>query len=229
MFRRVAEATGTAGLVDSATEQVAAGRATRPILPTTAVSASATAQPVSASIALDRRELLHSLANRVLHSAAYQVLYAGMAVLSLVCLVASVAYNPAGWFYALECLIITGMVVEVALRFLAYGKKFWQSSWNVVDVVMVVFCVAAFLMLLVGECDAAKRREAMAEEILLIFRNIIQFSRLGVMMQKNRSRMMQSTRSIDLGSVSGLDARLMVPDVDASFSGIHFEDSEDYF
>ncbi|XJO71590.1 hypothetical protein BDV3_001076 [Batrachochytrium dendrobatidis] len=195
-----------------------------PILPTS--SNGIIANPAMTT-SFNRQEIIHSLASRLLHSTAYQVFYVAMAILSLACLAVSMTHKcPPGWFYVLECLIIVSLVVEVGVRFLAYRNKYWHSAWNILDIVMVLFCIFAFVVVVGGECDATKRKEAVAEEILLIFRNGIQFSRLVLMMKKNRTSLSTRTRNIDIDSVSGIDPRLMVPDIDNTFAGVAFDDDD---
>ncbi|KAI8920562.1 hypothetical protein BC831DRAFT_478703 [Entophlyctis helioformis] len=191
------------------------------LLPTTSASAGTAAGLASGASGsqlqaqLHRKELLHSLANRILHSTAYQVLYIALAVLSLGCLLVSLFEKcPPGWFYLVECLIILSMLVEVGVRFFAYAKKYWQSPWNMADLAVVLLCTLAFAMFSAGECGTLKRSEAVAEEIVLIFRNTIQLVRLGLLLQKNRASLGSRAKNVDLDAVSGLDARLLIPDVE---------------
>ncbi|KAH6561215.1 hypothetical protein BASA62_009992 [Batrachochytrium salamandrivorans] len=218
MLRRlVGMDNSTVSTADSASEGLLSGMSlsgTASLLPT--FTSNGITPNHSALTGFNQKELIHSLASRLLHSTSYQVFYVIMAVLSLVCLAISMTHKcPPGWFYVLESLIIISLVLEVGVRFLAYRKRYWHSVWNILDIVMVLFCVVAFVFVVGGACDSTKRKEAVAEEILLIFRNGIQFSRLVLMMQKNRTSLASRTRNIDIGSVSSADAIHMVPDIDS--------------
>ncbi|KAH6585016.1 hypothetical protein BASA60_000711 [Batrachochytrium salamandrivorans] len=209
MLRRlVGMDNSTVSTADSASEGLLSGMSlsgTASLLPT--FTSNGITPNHSALTGFNQKELIHSLASRLLHSTSYQVFYVIMAVLSLVCL---------------------AIVSLVGVRFLAYRKRYWHSVWNILDIVMVLFCVVAFVFVVGGACDSTKRKEAVAEEILLIFRNGIQFSRLVLMMQKNRTSLASRTRNIDIGSVSSADAIHMVPDIDSSFTGVYFDDDDDY-
>ncbi|KAH6596609.1 hypothetical protein BASA61_003438 [Batrachochytrium salamandrivorans] len=196
MLRRlVGMDNSTVSTADSASEGLLSGMSlsgTASLLPT--FTSNGITPNHSALTGFNQKELIHSLASRLLHSTSYQVFYVIMAVLSLVCL----------------------------------AIRYWHSVWNILDIVMVLFCVVAFVFVVGGACDSTKRKEAVAEEILLIFRNGIQFSRLVLMMQKNRTSLASRTRNIDIGSVSSADAIHMVPDIDSTFTGVYFDDDDDY-
>jgi cytochrome b561 len=73
--------------------------------------------------ALTRTEITKGIANRFVHSRAYIFLYLGMAALSVTTVVLSLADGcPATPFYVLEFIINSSMILEVALRFIAFGR-----------------------------------------------------------------------------------------------------------
>ncbi|KAI9356491.1 hypothetical protein DFJ73DRAFT_822790 [Zopfochytrium polystomum] len=136
---------------------------------------------------MTRSELVHSLANRILHSTFYQWFYLVMMGLSIVCLILStIQMCPTGFFYFLEAVVNLIMIFEVLIRFYALGQVFWKSLWNVLDVILVVFCVFTLFWLLFGTCTTERSWETEADTLLLVVRNGIQFSRLAVMLGKNR-------------------------------------------
>ncbi|KAJ3349100.1 hypothetical protein HDU91_006432 [Kappamyces sp. JEL0680] len=132
-----------------------------------------------------RNEVLSSVANRLLHSKYYKIFYLLMASLSLVCLVTSLSTScPAPWFYMLEFLVLIAMGLEFGIRYMAVGKKYWNSVANVVDTIVVCLCILTFMLLLSHTCGEASSREAVLEEMLLLGRNGIQLTRLVLMMRR---------------------------------------------
>lgn len=80
-------------------------------------------RPTRSIYALTRKEITKGLANRFVHSRTYIFLYLGMAALSVTTIVLSVTDGCPGLaFYILEIIINTSMIVEVAIRFVAFGR-----------------------------------------------------------------------------------------------------------
>lgn len=72
---------------------------------------------------MTRDEIRKSIANRVIHSRTYIVLYLGMAALSITTVVLSIREECPGLaFYILEIIINSAMIAEVVIRFLAFGR-----------------------------------------------------------------------------------------------------------
>lgn len=72
---------------------------------------------------LTRSEITRGLANRFVHSRSYICLYLGMAALSVTTVVLSLRDGCPGLaFYILEVIINTSMILEVGIRFIAFGK-----------------------------------------------------------------------------------------------------------
>ncbi|KAH9950877.1 hypothetical protein B0H21DRAFT_406446 [Amylocystis lapponica] len=83
---------------------------------------------------MTREEITKGLANRFVHSQAYILLYLGMAALSVTTVVLSMVNGcPTLPFYVLEFIINGAMILEVAIRFIAFGRQFWKSPFNVMD------------------------------------------------------------------------------------------------
>jgi hypothetical protein len=134
---------------------------------------------------IDEREYWNSIANRVMHGLGFKVFYAAVAGMSLVCLLISLFTTcPPSWFYLLESLIIISMVMETTLRIVAVGQSYWKSLYNIADFGVLILCFVAFLLLLKSDCGNTKSAEAVAEGVLLIGRNVIQFIRLGTMIKR---------------------------------------------
>ncbi|KAI8852513.1 hypothetical protein BC829DRAFT_384576 [Chytridium lagenaria] len=147
--------------------------------------------------------MLHSLANRILHSSFYKWFYLVMALFSIVCSVLTILQRcPSGYYYALEVLVNLAMIIEVLIRVQALGKVFWKSFWNVLDICLVGLCMFTLLWLAFGECTKERSWEAEADTILLVIRNLIQFSRVAVMITKNGQYMTRRPQAVDFSTVN---------------------------
>ncbi|KAJ3033818.1 hypothetical protein HK097_004711 [Rhizophlyctis rosea] len=172
------------------------------------------APQTTTSTRMGRSERYHSIANRILHSQFYKVFYLGMVLISVICLIVSISSRcPPGWFYFLEIIVNLSMIAEVAVRFLALRNLFWKSLWNIGDVLLVGLCVITLLVLGFGECGASGRKEAVAEEIVLVIRNAAQLVRLVRMMAKNRRQLTTRNTNIDFGSIIGTSPNNLAPDI----------------
>jgi hypothetical protein len=76
------------------------------------------------------------------------------------------------------------MSIETAIRILAIGKTYWSSLYNIADFGVLLLCFVCFGLILNSECGDGKSTEAVAESLLLIVRNVVQFIRLGTMLKK---------------------------------------------
>ncbi|TPX60985.1 hypothetical protein CcCBS67573_g08963 [Chytriomyces confervae] len=164
---------------------------------------------------ITRAELVSSFANRILHSKFYKLLYLGMALLSVVCLVLSfIEQCPSGIFYWLDAALNLIMIVEVLIRVNAMGKNFWKSIWNVIDIFLVFLCILTLFWLIFGECqNGSGSWETELDAFLLIARNGLQLVRLIVMMNKNRHRLTQrGPQAIDFSNAAPAVDYLQQPD-----------------
>ena len=105
-------------------------------------------------------------------------------------------------FYILELVINGAMILEVAIRFVAFGRvrakskssstyilifisqQFWTSIWNVMDLVITAFCLITLLVIFFAGCGSTSKEEELFDTILLVARNAIQFGRLAVVMRQ---------------------------------------------
>lgn len=72
---------------------------------------------------MTRDEIAKNIANRFVHSGTYIILYLAMAGLSLATVVLSLVNDcPTLPFYILELVINGAMILEVAIRFVAFGR-----------------------------------------------------------------------------------------------------------
>jgi hypothetical protein len=78
----------------------------------------------------------------------------------------------------LEFTVNAFMLVEVLVRYLALDKRFWESTWNVVDLVLVAVCLLTMLFIFYADCSKTKTREALFDLSVLFLRNLLQFFRL---------------------------------------------------
>jgi len=79
--------------------------------------------PTRSIYALTRKEITQGIANRFVHSHTYIFLYLGMAALSVTTVVLSLSDGCPGLsFYILEIIINTSMILEVGVRFIAFGR-----------------------------------------------------------------------------------------------------------
>ncbi|KAI8622703.1 hypothetical protein BC830DRAFT_1088457 [Chytriomyces sp. MP71] len=172
---------------------------------------------------MTQAEVLSSIANRILHSKFYRLLYLGMAILSVVCLVLSfIEQCPSGIFYWLDALLNIVMIVEVLIRVNAMGQQFWKSIWNLVDIGLVFLCILTLFWLLFGECqNGSGSWETELDAALLIARNGTQLFRLIVMMNKNRDRLTQrGPQAIDFATAAPALDYLSNPSVDFGSNAI---------
>ena len=72
---------------------------------------------------MTKDEIAKGIANRVVHSRAYILLYLAMAALSVTTVVLSLVNGcPTLPFYILELIINGAMIAEVSIRFVAFGR-----------------------------------------------------------------------------------------------------------
>jgi hypothetical protein len=86
-------------------------------------------RPPRSIYALTRKEITRGIANRFVHSRTYIVLYLVMAALSVTTVALSLSDGCPGLpFYVLEIIINTSMILEVGVRFVAFGRVSFTSS-----------------------------------------------------------------------------------------------------
>lgn len=163
---------------------------------------------------LSREEVLKGLANRFVHSTTYLYLYATMAGMSFLTVVISLLWTcPGPSFYMLELLVNVVLVAEVSVRLVAFGKHFWKSTFNIIDLGLVLLCVFTLIILFVGHgCSPLAERPGMGEElldsILLIVRNVVQCMRLLSVIRRSQLNVTSRITSIDLNDAQGFNLDL---------------------
>ncbi|SPO20252.1 uncharacterized protein UTRI_00647_B [Ustilago trichophora] len=175
---------------------------------------------------LSRDEILKGVANRFVHSSAYLWFYAGMALASLLTVVISLTSDcPGTLFYGLELAINLLLIAEVGIRLLAFGKQFWKSTYNVVDLGLVLLCAITLLVIFFHhECSPFRRGptypypgddddsnapsrsgrsgkgEELLDSILLIGRNVVQALRLVSIVRRSGSNVTSRPTRIEIGN-----------------------------
>ncbi|KNZ64010.1 hypothetical protein VP01_1076g3 [Puccinia sorghi] len=143
---------------------------------------------------LSREEWIQGIANRFVFSQIYLYLYLSMAILSVsprdpassrqltTVILSLLSECPTLAFYVLEIVVNLAMILEVMIRLLAFGKQFWKSPFNWLDLMITGFCVVTVGVILVQGCKAKK--EEVLDTFLLVIRNGIQFFRLALMLRR---------------------------------------------
>ncbi|KAK0547587.1 hypothetical protein OC845_004035 [Tilletia horrida] len=117
------------------------------------------ARPARSHYFLSRSEIVKGVANRFVHSTAYLYFYGGMAVASLLTVVLSLIQDcPGTLFYSLELAINVLLIAEVGVRLFAFGKQFWKSTFNIIDLCLVIFCAITLLVIFFSHDCSPERR-----------------------------------------------------------------------
>ncbi|KAI1788818.1 hypothetical protein LXA43DRAFT_1096987 [Ganoderma leucocontextum] len=141
--------------------------------------------PTRSIYSMTKDEIAKNIANRFVHSQTYIIIYLAMAALSITTVVLSLVNDcPTLPFYILEFIINAAMIVEVGIRFVAFGRQFWRSVWNIMDLVITAFCGITLLFILFSGCDNTSKEEELLDTLLLVVRNILQFGRLATVMRQ---------------------------------------------
>ncbi|GLB35930.1 hypothetical protein LshimejAT787_0302180 [Lyophyllum shimeji] len=176
------------------------------------------ARPARSMYALTRGEIARGLANRFVHSRVYICLYLGMAALSMTTVVLSLRDGCPGLaFFVLEFIVNTSMIMEVAIRFIAFGRQFWKSPFNVMDLVLTFFCALTLLVITFAKCGTGSKEEAILDTLLLVTRNVLQFGRLAAVMRQSGQSIFSQPKPIDISSARR--AGFMDLDIDSDEEG----------
>jgi len=150
---------------------------------------------------MSRDEITKGIANRFVHSRSYIVLYLVMAALSVTTVVLSLVNGcPTLPFYILELIINGAMILEVAIRFIAFGRRFWKSPFNIMDLMLTAFCVITLAVIFFAGCDNTSKEEELLDTLLLVARNVLQFGRLASVMRQSGQSIFSRPKPIDLSS-----------------------------
>ncbi|BGP15141.1 hypothetical protein JCM10213v2_003096 [Rhodosporidiobolus nylandii] len=157
---------------------------------------------------------MRGVANRFLFSGFYVFLYLSMALLSLGTVFLSATSDcPTFLFYCLEIVINTTMIAEVAIRLIAFGRQFWHSYWNALDLVITCFCAVTLVVIFFSGCSA--KGEEVFDVFLLIVRNLFQFGRLALVLRKSGKNVFARPAPIDLSAARAYSLDLDLDDEEA--------------
>uniref|UniRef100_A0A0K3CEJ1 FGENESH: predicted gene_5.371 protein n=1 Tax=Rhodotorula toruloides TaxID=5286 RepID=A0A0K3CEJ1_RHOTO len=144
----------------------------------------------------------------------YIGLYLLMALLSLTTVVLSATSDcPTLAFYILEIIVNTSMIAEVVIRLIAFGKQFWQSYWNALDLVITCFCAITLVVIFFSGCSA--KGEEVFDTFLLVVRNLFQFGRLALVLRKSGKSVFARPAPIDLSAARAYSLDLDLDDEEA--------------
>ncbi|KAI0719944.1 hypothetical protein C8T65DRAFT_634405 [Cerioporus squamosus] len=168
---------------------------------TEALNNAASQTPTRSIYSMTRDEIAKNIANRFVHSGTYIILYLAMAGLSITTVVLSLVNDcPTLPFYILEFIINAAMILEVGIRFVAFGRQFWKSMWNVMDLAMTAFCVITLLFIFFAGCGNTSKEEELLDTLLLVGRNVLQFGRLATVMRQSGQSIFTRPKPIDLSA-----------------------------
>ncbi|GAA5977594.1 hypothetical protein JCM5350_002285 [Sporobolomyces pararoseus] len=170
----------------------------------------------SGSHSQDRLESLKGVANRFVFSQFYVYLYLCMAALSATTVFLSATSEdncPSFLFYVLEVVVNSAMVLEVSIRFFAFGKQFWTSYYNTLDLLITLLCLLTLVVIFFKGCSA--KSEEVFDTFLLVVRNLFQFGRLALVLRKSGKNVFSRPAPIDLSSVRNFSLDLDLDDEEA--------------
>lgn len=164
---------------------------------------------------MTREEIAKGLANRFVHSQVYIALYLVMAALSITTVALSLVNGcPTLPFYILELIVNGAMILEVSIRFVAFGRQFWTSWFNIMDLVLTIFCVVTLLVIFFAGCGNTSKEEELLDTLLLVARNILQFGRLAAVMRQSGQSIFSRPKPIDLSRRRGTTLDIDMEDED---------------
>ncbi|KAI8979190.1 hypothetical protein BDF20DRAFT_868102 [Mycotypha africana] len=156
---------------------------------------------------LTKSEIVSGMANRFMYSKFYIGLYLSLAMLSFITIIMSLKETcPTALFIVFEAIINFAMIMEVIIRLLALGKRYWKSLWNIIDIILVGLCAITLIVLTTG-CSVSERNEAIFDTVLLVIRNGFQLVRLFMMLRKNQYSLNARSTRIDFDDIPDIEER----------------------
>jgi hypothetical protein len=185
-------------------------------------------------------EHLSIMGNRLLHSRAYNLLYALLIVLNTGALVVAIsipAREQSALMVTLDVAITGSLLVEVVLRMLVQGRqRFWSDGANRFDCFVCGLCVMTLSLYLLEGPSGAEKAEQVFTIIVVVVRYVIQIARLAVFVRSYKRTTSGSTADIVLGepddqaldderddAAAGLEAGSLYG------SGLSLADGADYY
>lgn len=86
--------------------------------------------------------------------------------------------SPSGMFITFEVIINISLMLEVFVRIMAQRKAYFRFAANIIDVLIVFFCIAT-LSLLSKDCTVGAEVEKAIDSALLLLRYVIVLCLLG--------------------------------------------------
>jgi len=163
---------------------------------------------------LSKTASLRNAANRLLFSKFYTTFYIVMICVNLVLIIwiivnASILQRvstPSHWmFLVLELFINFALAFEVSLRFMSLGKRYFSSCSNIFDLTVLVLSCAGLVLYFTSKNESGtdlslEKAENIIATVLLIFRYIVQFLRL-VLLVKNHRKAIKPPSMVDFRTI----------------------------
>jgi hypothetical protein len=154
-----------------------------------------------------RREVLKSMANRLLHSKSYQLWYIALACISLFCMIVTLIWaHPPLLVFVLEYILCLALFFEVLLNWAVQAGQYWKSKSNLFDVGMLFLCVLLIIIFhshphrTLNDSSSSDEWQSFLDAFVLFVRNGIQLVRLVFLLKKHRSSTLTRESIVDLES-----------------------------
>ena len=164
-------------------------------------------------------ERLSILGNRLLHSRAYNLLYALLIALNTVALLVALSLptrEPSALMVALDVAITGSLLVEVAIRMIVQGRqRFWSEGSNRFDCFVCGLCVLTLALYLLEGPSGVEKAEQVLTLVVVVVRYAIQLARLAVFVRSYKRTASGLESDIVLDDALDLDADARVAHLDS--------------